>query len=75
LFHVKFEDGLSIPVLKNRATCHKNLQLKIEKVLKKAMIPLYFKSRLFQTLLGKQWVKTWRTGACQIRMNGTYLKN
>jgi hypothetical protein len=32
LLHVGFEDRLFIPVLKNRATCHKNLQLEIVKV-------------------------------------------
>jgi hypothetical protein len=29
--HVEFEDELSISILKNKATCYKNLQLEIEK--------------------------------------------
>jgi hypothetical protein len=36
LFHLKFEDMLYISVLKNRATCHKNLQLQIVKFLKRS---------------------------------------
>jgi hypothetical protein len=48
---VEFEDGLSIPVLKNRATRHCNGQLEIIKFLKsQAGCPLYFKLRSFQTL-------------------------
>jgi hypothetical protein len=38
LLHVKFEDVLSMPVLKNRATRHKNLQLEIVKFLKKSNV-------------------------------------
>jgi hypothetical protein len=45
---VKFEDGLSISFLKNRATRHKNLELEILKFLKKSNV---FKRRLFQTLV------------------------
>jgi hypothetical protein len=35
VLHLKFEEGLSISVLKNRATRHINLQLEIGKFLKK----------------------------------------
>jgi hypothetical protein len=35
LLHVEFEDGLTISVLKNRATRHKISQLEIVKVFKK----------------------------------------
>jgi hypothetical protein len=53
LFHVEFEDGLSISVLKDRATRHKNVQLKIIKFLKK--------SNVFQTppFSNTVCVKTW----------------
>jgi transposase len=34
LFHVEFQGGSSISVLKNRAAHHKKLQLEIEKFLK-----------------------------------------
>jgi hypothetical protein len=41
---VEFEDGLSIPVMRNRTTLHKNLQLEIESFGKsQAARPLYFK--------------------------------
>lgn len=51
LLYVKFEDELSISVLKNRATPHKNLQRKVEKFLKKSIVckaarPFYFPPRL-----------------------------
>jgi hypothetical protein len=52
-----FEDGLSIPMLKNRATCYKNLQLELVKFLKKSNVfrgrpaHLYFKRRRFQMLV------------------------
>lgn len=36
LFRVKFEDGLSISILKNKATRHKTFPLEIEKFPKKA---------------------------------------
>jgi hypothetical protein len=36
LFHVGFQGGLSISVLKNRAPCHKNLHLEIITFLKKS---------------------------------------
>jgi hypothetical protein len=55
LLHVKFEGGLSVSVLKNKATRHKNSHLEIVKFLKKSNVlngPLYFKTRLFQTLVG-----------------------
>jgi hypothetical protein len=35
LCHVKFEDGLYVPILKYKATCYKNLQLKIVKFFEK----------------------------------------
>jgi hypothetical protein len=49
LIHVEFEDGLSISVLKNWATCHKDLQLESWKLLKKSNL---FKGRptIFRTL-------------------------
>jgi hypothetical protein len=42
LFHVEFEDGLYISILKIRATHYKNLQLETVKFLKKSNL---FKSR------------------------------
>jgi hypothetical protein len=42
LLHVVFEDELSISFWKNRTTCHKNLELKIVKFLKKSNM---FKAR------------------------------
>jgi hypothetical protein len=39
LFHVEFEDGLSISVLKNRPTQYKNSQLEIVKFLKSQVCP------------------------------------
>jgi hypothetical protein len=56
LLHVKFEGGLSISFLKNRATRYKNLELGDCKVSKKVKIfkrrPLYFIiRRLFQTVV------------------------
>jgi hypothetical protein len=43
LLHVKFEYGLFISVMQNRAIRHKNLQLEIEKFLKKSSRrPLFF---------------------------------
>jgi hypothetical protein len=36
--HVEFEDGLSISVVKNKATCHKKLQLEIDKVFKNGQL-------------------------------------
>jgi hypothetical protein len=52
LLHVKFEDGSSIPILKTKATRHKNLQLEIEKFPKKKnqspACPFNFSARLFQ---------------------------
>jgi hypothetical protein len=46
LLHVKFEDGLFISVLRNRATLHKNQQLEIVKFRKMSKGPPIF---LFQT--------------------------
>jgi hypothetical protein len=57
LLHVEFEDRLFIPILKNRATRHKNLQLKIFKFLKKSNAfkgppsHFYFNTRPLQTLV------------------------
>jgi hypothetical protein len=49
LFHVEFEDGLSISVVKNRARCNKNSQLEIKKVSKnQAATPLFFHTPPFQ---------------------------
>jgi hypothetical protein len=55
LFHVEFEGGLSISVLENRATCHKNLQLEIEMFQKvqmflKTAVHSIFTSCPFRTL-------------------------
>jgi hypothetical protein len=41
LVHVEFEYGLSISVAKSRATCHKNLQLEIEKFPKQSKPPAH----------------------------------
>jgi hypothetical protein len=62
LFHVKFEDSLSISVSRNRATRHKNWQLEIEKFKKKSSRPpTVFQPPLFQKLpCALQSVKTWR---------------
>jgi hypothetical protein len=74
LLHMEFEDGLSISVLKNRATCHKNLQLGIEKFLRvKDRWPILFHTPPF-------WKSRWwsRLGAPMhvkaSRMIGTYSK-
>jgi hypothetical protein len=64
LLHVKIEDGLSISVLKNRATCHKNLELEIVKVLKKSNAARLFHTPLFSNFCVPS-VKTWSTDAYQ----------
>jgi hypothetical protein len=51
LFHVKFEDGLSIPVSKNQVTFHKYLQLEIVKVLTKSSLPHFISHPAFSKLL------------------------
>jgi hypothetical protein len=54
LLHVEFEDGLSIPVTKTRCNSHKNLQLEIEKFLKKetqTALPLFQTPPLFKNLV------------------------
>jgi hypothetical protein len=44
LLHVEFEDGLSVSFLKNKATCHKKLQLEIDKGSKKGQLGSLFLS-------------------------------
>jgi hypothetical protein len=50
LFHVEFKDGLSILVLKNKATRYKNLPLEIEKSLKKSNVLNGRSPAVFHTL-------------------------
>jgi hypothetical protein len=65
LLHVDFEDGLSILVLVDTATWHKNLQLETEKsfcrpLCSKSARPLHFTlARLFQTLVHVSVQEDW----------------
>ncbi|SAM02335.1 hypothetical protein [Absidia glauca] len=64
-YNTEFQVGLSISVMKNRATRHKNLQLKIENLHVKVLPPAHLNSNpaFFKPSCASQAVKTIRTSA------------